>query len=125
MFKIINSAAAFAALIAVAASTPAAAFIAPAPDAIAQPAEAAGSLVTTVSCGGVDCDAPSQRGYTYQGRYGSGGRHAGTRNRWRDSRSRRYGSNRRYDRRWRGYDDRREVRRAVRNLIGALADRRW
>lgn len=110
MFKIIKSAAAIAALFAVAAATPAAAFMAPAPDAIAQPAGAAGSLVTTVSCGGIDCDdvRPRRRSYSYsysfKSRYASGGRH---------------------DRHWRGHDDRREVRRAVRNLIGAIADRRW
>ena len=43
------------------------AFTAPAPDAITT----AGSLATNVSCGGVDCDHSSQRGYTYYGRYKS------------------------------------------------------
>jgi hypothetical protein len=95
------------------------AFTAPAPDAIT----AAGSLATNVSCGGVDCDHPSQRGYTFYGRFKSE-RHYYGRSRYRSYRGEEY---RRYRRRPRGYhrSERRSVDRAIRNLVGAIVDRRW
>jgi hypothetical protein len=95
------------------------AFTAPAPDAITT----AGSLATNVSCGGVDCDHPSQRGYTYYGRYKSE-RHYYGRRRYRSYRG--Y-EDRRYRRggRWEHRSERRRVRRAIRNLVGAIVDRRW
>jgi hypothetical protein len=97
---------------------PAAAFTAPAPDAIT----AAGSLATNVSCGGVDCHHPSQRGYTYYGRYKLESHYYGRRR----YRSYRGYEDRRYRRggRWKHRSERRRVRRAIRNLVGAIVDRR-
>jgi hypothetical protein len=113
MFKTIKATVAVAAVaFTVAAAQPAAAFTAPSPQAIAPQI----GLATTVSCGGIDCDHVSQRGYSYRGRYRGEGRRYRDR-RWRGDR--RYG--RRHDRHWRE----RRVRRAVGNLIGALVDRRW
>ena len=94
------------------------AFTAPAPDAIT----AAGSLATNVSCGGVDCDHPSQRGYTFYGRFKSERYYYS--HGYRSYRGEEY---RRYRRRPRGYhrSERRSVDRAIRNLVGAIVDRRW
>lgn len=130
MFKTIRSAAAaaFVAMLGVSATQPAAAFVAPTPDAII----AASSFTSTVSCGGVDCDAPSQRGYTFYGRYKGAADHGNRRNRWRDSKSRRFRSQNRfdreprhYDRRWRQHREQRQVRRAVQGLITTFIDRGW
>jgi hypothetical protein len=119
MFKTLK--ATFAAALGVIASQaqPAAAFTAPVPDAIT----AAGTLATNVSCGGVDCDHPSQRGYTYYGRYKSESHYYGRRR----HRSYRGYEDRRYRRagRCKHRSERRRVRRAIRNLVGAIVDRRW
>ena len=94
------------------------AFTAPAPGAIT----AAGSLATNVSCGGVDCDHPSQRGYTFYGRFKSERYYYS--HGYRSYRGEEYC---RYRRRPRGYprSERRSVDRAIRNLVGAIVDRRW
>lgn len=128
MFKFLKATAAAALLalgIAAADTTPANAFVPVSPDAIATGA----NLTTNVSCGGIDCDAPSQRGYTFYGRYHAEPRYRGgrryrsyRRDEFRGYRSRRW--QHRQVRRGRKWKQRR-VRRAVRNLVDAFAGGRW
>ncbi len=128
MIKFLKATAAAALLalgIAAADTTPANAFVPVNPDAIATGA----NLTTNVSCGGIDCDAPSQRGYTFYRRYNAEPRHRGGRGYRSDHRGefRGYRSRRwqhRDVRRGRNWKERR-VRRAVRNLVDAFAGSRW
>ncbi len=89
--------------VAATASQPANAFTAPSADAIT-----ADTLTTNVSCGGIDCDHPSQRGYR---RYNSEGRGYGRR-RYRSYRANRRDSYRDY-RGERDYEHRMRKRRAA------------
>ena len=89
--------------VAATASQPANAFTAPSADAIT-----ADTLATNVSCGGIDCDHPSQRGYR---RYNYEGRGYGRR-RYRSYRANRRDSYRDY-RGERDYEHRMRKRRAA------------